>query len=150
VNSIVPHILVLADGFNNTASCISQAIISQYLWTTVSVFVFSFILELARIVYNAANAEVKASISPAGHAYIAATLCVLPFFLAGPTLGIAIFTAPWTVELLPIPDACLLDNAALRITQAVTLSIVFVLSLLVAGELSCLRKSARALFRCNF
>lgn len=133
INSLVAHIVIKAGGFPTAAQCLVQAILSQYFWTALSMFMLSFTLELTRLVYNALKAEEKPARSQAWDVYLAAALSVLPFFLAGPTLGTAIFVAPWADASIEFKKAYVFDSSTVRITQASTLTAVFVGCIVAVG-----------------
>ena len=142
INSILPSVLLTATGtgFPNTTSCLAQAVASEFLWTSIAAYTLSFVLELTRIVRSVAKTdsepkECRGSLisDEARSAWLAAGLCFLPFAAAAPSLGIAIFTAPWGDSLPSGTEFCNIHGSALRVTQAASLGAVLVLALVASG-----------------
>lgn len=133
-NSLVPHILVKYGGFADLAQRLAQAVLAQYFWTALSMFMLSFTLELTRLVYTAFYLGQKTCSSSQRDVLVTAGLCILPFFLTGPTLGMAVFTAPWGDTSIVTKAPNFLDSPTLRVTQAATLAGVFIACVLAVGK----------------
>lgn len=141
INSILPSVLLTATGtgFPNTTSCLAQAVASEFLWTSIAAYTLSFVLELGRIVRSVVKTDsepkecrVSFISDEARSAWLAAGLCFLPFAVAAPSLGIAIFTAPWGDGLPSGTELCNIDGSALRVTQAASLGALLVLALIAS------------------